>query len=64
MGNRGMNPSIESVAMFTSPRYSVISSTLIREIALLGEDISEYVHPDVAARVAAAVAGNGGATMV
>jgi pantetheine-phosphate adenylyltransferase len=51
MGNQGMNPGIETIAMFTSPRYSVISSSLIREIAKLGEDITPYVHPDVAASV-------------
>ncbi len=51
MGNSGMNPSIETIAMFTSPRYSIINSTLIREIAMLGESIDAYVHPDVAAQV-------------
>jgi len=51
MGNQGINGSIETIAMFTSPRYSVISSSLIRELALLGEDITPYVHPDVARRV-------------
>lgn len=51
MGNTGMNPKIETIAMFTSPRYSIINSTLIREIALLGEKIDSYVHPGVAAMV-------------
>ncbi|MBI3994247.1 MAG: pantetheine-phosphate adenylyltransferase [Candidatus Lambdaproteobacteria bacterium] len=52
MGNSGMNPNIETVAMFTSPRYSIINSTLIREIAMLGEHIEAYVHPRVAEIVA------------
>ncbi len=51
-GNRGINPAIETVSMFTSPRYSVINSSLIRELALLGEHIDEYVHPNVARRIA------------
>jgi len=51
MGNQGINPAIQTIAMFTSPRYSVISSSLIRELAQLGEDIAPYVHPDVAKRV-------------
>jgi pantetheine-phosphate adenylyltransferase len=51
MGNRGINDRIETVAMFTSPRYSVISSSLIRELAVLGEDITPYVHPAVARRI-------------
>ncbi|MDH4122326.1 MAG: pantetheine-phosphate adenylyltransferase [Deltaproteobacteria bacterium] len=52
MGNRGINPNIETIAMFTSPRFSVLNSSLIRELALLGEDIGEYVHPNVAKKVA------------
>lgn len=51
MGNSGMNPDIETLAMFCSPRYSIISSTLIREIAMLGESIEPYVLPKVAERV-------------
>ena len=51
MGNHGMNPAIETIAMFTSPRYSVVSSSLIRELAQMGEDISPYVHPAVGKRV-------------
>jgi len=52
MGNRGMAPDIETVSMFTSPPYSMINSSLIRELALLGERIDEYVHPEVAQHVA------------
>lgn len=51
MGNQGINGEIETIAMFTSPRFSVISSSLIRELAQLGEDISPYVHPEVARRI-------------
>ena len=50
-GNRGMNPDIETVVLFTQPRYSQISSSLIRELALLGENIDEYVLPQVAERL-------------
>ncbi|MDH4246948.1 MAG: pantetheine-phosphate adenylyltransferase [Deltaproteobacteria bacterium] len=50
-GNRGMNPQIETVVLFTQPRYSQISSSLIRELALLGENIDEYVLPEVARRL-------------
>ena len=32
----------------TSEKYSFISSTLVREIAALGGDISKFVHPAVA----------------
>lgn len=64
LGNRSINDSIETVAMFTSPRYSVISSSLIRELALLGEDITPYVHPGVARRIDAILGRKGGSTVV
>lgn len=51
MGNRNMNPEVETVTLFTSPRYSVISSSLIRELALLGENIEPYVLGSVAEKV-------------
>ena len=51
-GNHGINPRIETISLFTSPRYSVINSSLIRELALLGESIEDYVHPKVAERIA------------
>lgn len=50
-GNRGMNERIETLVLFTQPRYSVISSSLIRELAHLGENIDEYVLPSVAERL-------------
>ena len=51
-GNLGINETIETLALFTSPRFSIVNSSLIRELAALGEDISPYVHPEVANRVA------------
>lgn len=51
MGNRNMNPDIDTVTLFTTPRYSVISSSLIRELALLGENIEPYVLGTVAEKV-------------
>jgi pantetheine-phosphate adenylyltransferase len=51
IGNRGIDQSIETITLFTSPRYSVISSTLIRELAQLGEDLKPYVLPEVASRI-------------
>jgi len=45
--NRKLYPDIESVFLTPSEQYSYISSTLVREIASLGGDISEFVHPIV-----------------
>jgi pantetheine-phosphate adenylyltransferase len=50
-GNRGINAGIETVVLFTQPRYGAISSSLIRELAQLGENIDEYVLPSVARRL-------------
>jgi pantetheine-phosphate adenylyltransferase len=50
-GNRGVNEHIETLVLFTQPRLGAISSSLIRELALLGEDIDAYVLPVVAKRL-------------
>ncbi len=50
-GNRGINDRIETLVLFTQPRNGAISSSLIRELALLGEDIDDYVLPSVAQRL-------------
>jgi len=50
-GNRGINDTIETLVLFTQPRYGAISSSLIRELALLGENIDAYVLPEVARRL-------------
>ena len=46
-GNRGIDKSIETVCMFTKPHFATISSTLIRELAFLGEKIDQYVLPSI-----------------
>lgn len=46
--NQSLDPSIEYVFLPTSKDCSFISSTLVREIAALGGDISQFVHPAVA----------------
>jgi pantetheine-phosphate adenylyltransferase len=52
-GNRGINKDIETVCMFTKPHFATISSTLVRELAMLGEKIDQYVIPSVAKEVVA-----------
>ncbi|MCY1266182.1 Phosphopantetheine adenylyltransferase [compost metagenome] len=46
--NRQLAPDVESMFLTPSEKYSFISSTLVREIAALGGDISKFVHPLVA----------------
>ena len=45
--NQSLNPKIEYVFLLPSKECSFISSTLVREIASLGGNISEFVHPAV-----------------
>lgn len=47
--NRRLAPEVESVFLTPSNHLSYISSTLIREIASLGGDVSEFVDPAVEA---------------
>nr|WP_235040288.1 pantetheine-phosphate adenylyltransferase [Halomonas profundi] len=46
--NRARNPELESVFLTPAVENSYISSTIVREIAKLGGDISPLVHPQVA----------------
>lgn len=45
--NQSLDPGIEYVFLPTTKDCSFISSTLVREIASLGGDISQFVHPAV-----------------
>ena len=50
--NRKLAPGVESLFLTPSEKYSFISSTLVREVATLNGDISEFVHPVVAKALA------------
>ncbi|OHC12989.1 MAG: pantetheine-phosphate adenylyltransferase, partial [Pseudomonadales bacterium GWC1_66_9] len=43
--NRQLAPEVESLFLTPSEKYSYISSTLVREIAALGGNIDQFVHP-------------------
>lgn len=45
--NRALSPDIEYVFLAPSQKYAFISSTRVREIAMLGGDIKQFVHPEV-----------------
>ena len=45
--NRQLAPQVESLFLTPSEKYSYISSTLVREIASLGGDVTKFVHPAV-----------------
>jgi pantetheine-phosphate adenylyltransferase len=49
--NRHLYPEMETVFLTPSEQHMFISATLVREIATLGGDISQFVHPLVAKRL-------------
>lgn len=46
--NRKMAPNVETLFLTPAEQFSYISSGLVREIAFLGSDVSEFVSPCVA----------------
>lgn len=47
--NRRLAPELETMFLTPAEQFAYISSSLVREIAALGGDVSEFVHPVVAA---------------
>lgn len=45
--NRHLLPEVETLFMTPSDQYQFISGTIVREIALLGGDVSKFVFPSV-----------------
>ena len=43
--NRAMSPDIESVFLTPKEEYSYISSSLVKEIAMMGGDVKRFVDP-------------------
>ena len=51
--NRALVEGMESLFLTPAEHYSFISSTLVREVSLLGGDVSKFVHPAVASALKA-----------
>lgn len=49
--NRAIYPKVETLFLTPSEEFMFISSGMVREIALLGGDVSRFVHPSVCARL-------------
>ena len=45
--SRQLSPHVETVFLTPTEQFSFISSSMVREIALLGGDVSRFVHPVV-----------------
>ncbi len=50
--NRNLYPDVETVFLTPGEQYMFISATMVREIALLGGDVSKFAQPQVLARLA------------
>ena len=46
--NRHLQEQVETVFLTPTDEYSFLSSSLVREIAALGGDVTRFVHPTVA----------------
>jgi pantetheine-phosphate adenylyltransferase len=46
--NRRLAPEIETISLMANPEHAFLSSSLVKEVALLGGDISAMVPPAVA----------------
>ena len=49
--NRNLYPDVETLFLTPGEKYMFISSTIVREIARFGGDVSKFVHPYVAERL-------------
>ena len=54
--NRNLYPDVETVFLTPGEQYMFISATMVREIALLGGDVSKFAQPQVVARLTAKAA--------
>ena len=58
--NRGLYPDVETLFLTPGERYMFISATIVREISILGGDVSKFVPPLVARRLAEKIKQLGG----
>ena len=56
--NAKLYPEVETLFLTPAEQYLFMSSTIVREIARLGGDVSSFVAPSVAARLAAKFGGH------
>jgi pantetheine-phosphate adenylyltransferase len=58
--NRGLYPEVETVFLTPGERFMFISSTIVREISVLGGDVSKFVPTSVAKRLTEKIKQMGG----
>ena len=58
--NRGLYPDVETLFLTPGEQYMFVSATIMREISILGGDVSKFVHPHVAKRLKSKIRQLGG----
>ncbi|MDP1673181.1 MAG: pantetheine-phosphate adenylyltransferase [Burkholderiales bacterium] len=58
--NRKLHPDVETVFMTPGEEYMFLSATLVREISVMGGDVSKFVSPVIAGRLKAKIQELGG----
>lgn len=53
--NRNLNPGVETVFMTPAEQFMFISASMVREIAQLGGDVSQFVQPLVVQKLQAKI---------
>jgi pantetheine-phosphate adenylyltransferase len=54
--NRNLYPHVETIFLTPDEKYMFVSATIVREIALLGGDVSKFVHECVQQKLAGKLA--------
>lgn len=52
LGNRKLNPEVDTVFFMTSAQYMFLSSSMIKDIAIHGGSITDFVPPALEAEIA------------
>ncbi|MBI4206827.1 MAG: pantetheine-phosphate adenylyltransferase [Betaproteobacteria bacterium] len=58
--NRGLYPDVETLFLTPGEQHMFVSATIVREISILGGDVSQFVHPYVAKRLKSKIRQLGG----
>ena len=49
--NHATNPSVDTIFLTTNLKYAYLSSSIVKEVAMYGGDISKFVAPSVMSKV-------------
>jgi pantetheine-phosphate adenylyltransferase len=53
--NRRLDPSIETMFLTPSEKYTFLSASMVKEIATHGGDVSQFLHPEINERLASRI---------